>query len=165
MKPITWPWCRRASRDRYRLAWLSARKRAADATEGFIEKVEERNAAYRRADDAEVQLWASGASPNVQVCEYRVPCPGHPGGRSADLIVRKAKPGQGRHWAIISPAAWDDERVWLEEGWTSIHETRWSDAYRWELHAALAMAPFIAAKETVRARQQYQALWTERTRT
>lgn len=143
-------------RARYRAAWLSARERAATYGESVVRLADERNEAYRRADHAEWQLWAAGVTPAVQVAEYRVPCPGHP--MRASLIVRKAKPEQGDLWAIINTEPWPYDEVWMEDGWTSIHDVRWADAHRWELPAALAIAPTLAVRESERARQVHERI-------
>lgn len=85
------------------------------------------------------------------VAEFRVPCPGHPHGRLADLHVIKRTDGHGDGWAITDGRL-GGEQAWTGQRWTYRTELSRDDIYRWTRDAALEEALRIAPGITARIR-------------
>lgn len=115
-----------------------------------------RKAGWERQDADEADAATLGARPVTTTfpvtTEYRVPCPGHPHGDFAALILRRRpdRPGDDA-WAIVNPS-WPTggENAWTGAGWAHIGDTGPDAAYRWTEAEALALAPALAEDESTR---------------
>lgn len=79
--------------------------------------------------------------------EFRIPCPGHPHGRLADLRVVKRDDGRGDTWAITD-GPFGDAQVWTGRRWSPRSELARDDIYRWTRQQALEEAARIASTVT-----------------
>ncbi|TXS42086.1 hypothetical protein [Streptomyces sp. t39] len=75
--------------------------------------------------------------------EFRIPCPGNPYGRLADLSVEKRLDGHGDGWAILR-----DDDAWTGTHWEHRGVLTRSEIYRYDRDTALTEAMRIAPAQT-----------------
>lgn len=76
-----------------------------------------------------------------KVSQFRIPCPGHPYGHLADLLVERARDND--RWAITR-----DGEAWTGQKWDHRANLHRHEIYRWSRDEAIAEAERIAPIDT-----------------
>ncbi|MFG2844188.1 hypothetical protein ACGF12_13600 [Kitasatospora sp. NPDC048296] len=99
------------------------------------------------------------ASGRPMPTEYRIPCPGHPLGDHASLLLRRRHTDHRDAWCIVNPA-WPvgGENVWTGRTWEYLGDVGPAQAYRYTEDQALALAPRLAREETARMLEAIEQL-------
>ncbi|MET9396085.1 hypothetical protein [Kitasatospora sp. NPDC002965] len=94
------------------------------------------------------------ASGHPMPTEYRIPCPGHPLGDHASLILRRRHTDHRDAWCLVNPA-WPDggEHVWTGSRWQYLGDVEARQAFRFTEAQALELAPALAREESARMLQ------------